>query len=255
MNCIECESDKLPNGEEVCILPNINIDDINIDDILNKVEELIQFKPEDIIELYGQFYDKLYCQLEEQYKKNRIVGEEYSRFLFDFMNRSIELATNARLSAFQTAVSSIDSIIRAYTLKYTIKDELLKTKYEIEGLRYDVVKLKKACELTDKQRLLICEQIKSEKAKNGNGNCNNSIYQFQKETAVAQAKLYHQQRKSFRNKDKANILAEYNKTWISAMSEGSPHFPVTYEELSEKLDETFYDIWTERDYELRNSCY
>jgi len=74
----------------------------------------------------------------------------------------------------------------------------------------------------------------------------------QKQVALSQGKLYAQQRKSFINRDYLNIIDEYMKGWITALSEGvtdTNAYPIIASELRTKIDNIYNELLREVDNE------
>ena len=87
-----------------------------------------------------------------------------------------------------------------------------------------------------------CEKIEAEIA----------LTKQQKQVALSQGKLYAQQRKSFINRDTLNIIDEYMKGWVTALSEGvtdAGAYPIIASELRTKIDATYNELLKEVDNE------
>jgi len=87
-----------------------------------------------------------------------------------------------------------------------------------------------------------CEKIDSEI----------SLTKQQKQVALSQGKLYAQQRKSFINRDVLNIIDEYMKGWVTALSEGvtdANAYPIIASELRNKMDTIYTELLKEADNE------
>jgi len=85
-----------------------------------------------------------------------------------------------------------------------------------------------------------CEKIDAEIA----------LTKQQKQVALSQGKLYAQQRKSFINRDTLNIIDEYMKGWVTALSEGvtdATAYPIIASELRKKIDTMYDDLLKEVD--------
>jgi len=183
--------------------------------------------------IYSQFQKKIDCE----YESNSISKEERARLELEYLSITFQTASQYSIGMVNAYIDSVDKFKR---LKYLLPKEIAKLENECKLIAAQI-------ELTDAQKDKVIEE------KNKIIEDKNKVIEEKKlvkqqiEVAFSQAKLYAQQRKSFINRDKLNIIDEYVKTWIAALSEGADIYPIIATELRGKIDEIYGNIYEEMD--------
>ncbi len=199
-------------------------------------ECVVKVDTEQVIEIYDSLSDKVYQDLDKQYKEKKISGATYAAIYSDLMKQVIDGSLNAVVSL-QSKETSMDRCVKQSqcdaTEAKTVRDDAVSNKSmevsdkDIELKTEQITSSQNktenetciatsTCGKNDAEKDLIEAKEKAEDIKNGDDAGNGSLYRQNISTAYAQEMLYGRQKAGFSDNARQKVLDSQLSAWSVA---------------------------------------